>query len=74
MDSHNRGQDHGFPIAQAQKIGLLQVVFPHEDAWNPNDKPSDPPSLITSNYFYYFDTVLILSQKLTFPWKPKPVT
>ena len=33
-------------------------------------KPSNPPSLIPSTYFYYFHIQLISSQELTFSWKP----
>ena len=33
-------------------------------------KPSNPPSFIHSSYGFYFHTLLILSQELTFSWKP----
>ena len=39
-----------FFIAQAQKVGVLQVVVSDEDACNRNDKQSNPPSLIPSTY------------------------
>ena len=69
-DSDNRAHNHWFLIAQAQKSGVLQVVFADQYAFNWNGKPFSPPSLIPSIYNYYFDTLLISSQELTFPWKP----
>ena len=69
-DSDNRAHNHWFLIAQAQKNGVLQVVFADQYAFNWNGKPFSPPSLIPSIYNYYFDTLLISSQELTFPWKP----
>ena len=32
-------------------------------------KPSNPPSLIPSDYCHYFHTLIIPPQELTFPWK-----
>ena len=69
MDSDNRGHYYWFPIAQAHKIGVLQVVVSDEDACYWNGKPTNPASLIPSNYFYYFHTLLIPLQELTFPSK-----
>ena len=69
MGSDNRTHNHWFLIAQAQKIGVLQVVVSNEDASNWNDKPFNPPSLIPPTYCHYFHTLLIPSQKLTFLWK-----
>ena len=66
MDSDNRAHNPWFPIAQVQKIGVLRVVISDEYACNRNGKPSNPPSLIPSTYYYDFHTLL----KLIFPWKP----
>ena len=38
------------PIAQAQKIVVLQVVVSDEDACNWNGKSLNPPSLVPSPY------------------------
>ena len=67
MDSGNRAHNHGLLMAQAQKIGVLQVVVSDADACSLNDKLSNPPSLILSAYFHYFHTLLIPSQELKFP-------
>ena len=40
-----------------------------EDAWNRNGRLSNPLSLITSTYYYYFHTLLTPLEELTFPWK-----
>ena len=69
-DSDNRPHNYWFLITQAQKIGVLQFVVSDEDACNWNCKWSYPPSVTSSTYFNYFQTLLIPSQELTFPWKP----
>ena len=69
MGSGNKAHNHGFLIAQAQKIGLLKVAVSDEDACNRYDKPSNLPPLIHSTYYHYFYTLVIPSQELTFPWK-----
>ena len=66
MDSDNWARNQWFLIAQAQKIGVLQVLVSAEDACNWNGKPSKPPSLILSTYCHYFYTLLIPSQELEF--------
>ena len=70
MDSDNGAHNYWFPTTQAQKIGVLQVVVSDEDARYQNSKPSNPLSLILSNYCYYFHTLLIPSQELAFSSKP----
>ena len=70
MDSDIRTSNPWFLMAQAQKIGVLQIVVSDEDAWNRNGKLSNPPSLVPSAYCRYFHTLLIPSQELAFPWKP----
>ena len=65
-DSDNRADNHWFLIAQAQKIGVLQVVVSNEDVCNWNDKRSNPPSLVPSTYCHYIHTLLIPSQEVTF--------
>ena len=67
VDCDNSAHNHWFLITQVQKIGVLQVAVSDEDASNTNGKPSNPPSLMPSNYCYYFHTLLIPSQELTFP-------
>ena len=63
MDSDNWARNQWFLIAQAQKIGVLQVLVSAEDACNWNGKPSKPPSLTPSTYCHYFYTLLIPSQE-----------
>ena len=63
MDSDSRVYNQWFLVAQAQKVGVLQVVVSDEDVCNWNSKPSNPPSLIPSLlYCHYFYTLLIPSQ------------
>ena len=45
---------------------LVLGAVSDEDVCNWNGKPSDPPSLIPSNYCHYFHTLLIPPQELTF--------
>ena len=59
-----------FLIAQAQKMCVLKVVVSDKDACNRNGKPFSHPFLIPSSYCYYFHTILIPSQELTFVWEP----
>ena len=59
--------NYWFLIAQAKKIGVLQVVVSDEDACKRNGKPFNPPSLIPSTSCHYFHTLLIPSQQLTSP-------
>ena len=59
-----------FLIAQAQKMCVLKVVVSDKDASNRNGKPFSHPFLIPSSYCYYFHTILIPSQELTFVWEP----
>ena len=66
MESDNRAHNHCFLIAQAQKIGVLQVAVSNEDACNWNGKPFNPPYFILSAYCNYVHTLLIPSQELTF--------
>ena len=65
MGAHN----HCFLIAQAQKVGVLQVVVSDEDACRQNEKPSNQSFLKTSTYCHYFHTLLIPSPELTFSRK-----
>ena len=67
MDSDNRAHNHWFLIAQDQKFGVLQVKVSNEDAYNPNGKSSNPPSLILLACCHHFLTLLIPSQELIFP-------
>ena len=59
MDSENRAHNHLLLIAQAQKVGVLQVEVSDKDAYSWNDKPSSPSSLIPQTYCHYFHTALI---------------
>ena len=45
---------------------LVLGAVSDEDVCNWNGKPSNPPSLIPSNYCHYFHTLLIPPQELTF--------
>ena len=67
MDSDISDNYPWFLIAQAQKIGVLQVVVSDENAYNQIGKLSNPPSLISLTYFHYFHTLIISSQELAFP-------
>ena len=69
MDSDNRTHNHWLLIAQAQQIGILQVVVSDEDACNRNGKQSNPHSLIPSTYCHHFHTLLIPSQEHPFSLK-----
>ena len=69
MDSDSTAHNHPVLIAQAKKIGVLQVVVSDEDAWNGNGKISNLPFSIPSTYCHYFHTQRLPSQELTFPWK-----
>ena len=51
MESDNRAYDHWLLIAQAQKIGVLQLVVSDEDACNGNGKPYNSPTPIPPNPF-----------------------
>ena len=70
MESDNRAYNHWLLIAQAQKIGVLQLVVSDENACNGDGKPYNSPAPIPPTYSHYFHTLLIPSQELTFPWKP----
>ena len=70
IDRDNRAHNHWFLIAQAQKIGVLEVVVFDEDGCSQNGKLSNPPpSSIPLIYLHYFHTLPIPSPELTFPYK-----
>ena len=70
LDSDNRAHNQLVLIAQAQKIGVLQLVASDQNACNWNGKPSNPLSLISSTYCHCFHTLLIPSQELKLHQKP----
>ena len=66
LDSDNNAYTHCLLIAQTHKMIILHSVVSDDDVCNWNSKPSNPPSLTPSTYCYYFHTLLIPSQELTF--------
>ena len=68
--SIDRDSSHWFFIAQAQKIGVLQVLVSEEYACNQNGKPSSSPSLIPWTHIYFFQTLLTPSKENKLPYKP----
>ena len=61
----------GLTITDSLSLRLRKlVVVSDEDACNENGKTSTPPPPIPSTHSHYFYTLLIPSQKVTFPYLP----
>ena len=71
MNKDNSTRNHWFLNNKAKKIGILQVVASDEDICDQNENyPLQPFPCPTC--YYYFHTLVILSEDNERPWKLVP--